>query len=51
MRQVPQVEAAMGKQTLALLAALDTACTSVDDLGRAHRRVICDSHMTLRTRI
>jgi transposase len=35
MRHLPQVEAAMGKQTLALLAALDTACTSVDDLGRA----------------
>jgi hypothetical protein len=25
----------MGKQTLALLAALETACTSVTDLGRA----------------
>lgn len=29
------VETAMGKQTLALLAALDTACTSVEDLGQA----------------
>jgi transposase len=28
-------EAAMGKQTLVLLAALNTACVSVDDLGRA----------------
>src|SRR6202453_5065401 len=35
MRQPAQVEAAMGKQTLALLAALNTACASVDDLGQA----------------
>ena len=35
LRQLPQVEAAMGRQTLALLAALNTACASVDDLGTA----------------
>lgn len=35
MRHLPQVETAMGKQTLALLAALNTACVSVDDLGQA----------------
>lgn len=35
LRQLPQVEAAMGKQALALLAALNTACASVDDLGQA----------------
>jgi hypothetical protein len=35
MTHLPQVEAAMGKQTLALLAALNTACVSVDDLGQA----------------
>ena len=29
------VETAMGQHTLALLAALDTACNSVEDLGRA----------------
>jgi transposase len=29
------VETAMGKHTLALLAALDTACTNVDELGQA----------------
>lgn len=35
MRHLAQVEAAMGKQTSALLAALNTACASVDDLGQA----------------
>jgi hypothetical protein len=35
MRHLPQVEAAMGKQTSALLPALNTACASVDDLGQA----------------
>lgn len=35
MRHLAQVEAAMGKQTLALLAALNTACAGVDDLGQA----------------
>jgi hypothetical protein len=35
MRHLAQVEAAMGRQTLALLAALNTACASVDDLGQA----------------
>ena len=35
MRHPAQVETAMGKQTLALLAALNTACASVDDLGQA----------------
>jgi transposase len=35
LRQPVLVEAAMGKQALALLAALDTACTSVEDLGQA----------------
>lgn len=35
LRQPILVENAMGDQVLALLAALNTACTSVDDLGRA----------------
>jgi transposase len=35
LRQPVQVEAAMGKHTLALLAALETACTNVDELGQA----------------
>ena len=35
LHQPGQVEAAMGKQALALLAALTTACTSVDELGQA----------------
>ncbi|MBV8181900.1 MAG: IS110 family transposase [Mycobacterium sp.] len=35
LRQPPRVEAAMGKQTLALLSALNAACISVDDLGQA----------------
>jgi transposase len=35
MRHLPQVEAAMGKQTSALLAALNTACAGVEDLGQA----------------
>jgi Transposase/Transposase IS116/IS110/IS902 family len=35
LRAPVQVEAAMGTQTLALLAALNTACTSVEDLGQA----------------
>jgi transposase len=35
MRHLAQVEAAMGRQTSALLAALNTACASVDDLGQA----------------
>jgi transposase len=35
LRQPLLVEAAMGKQTLALLAVLDTACTNVEDLGQA----------------
>lgn len=35
LRQPPQVEVAMGQQTLALLAELDAACTSVNDLGQA----------------
>jgi transposase len=35
LRQPVQVEAAMGKHTQALLAALETACTNVDELGQA----------------
>ena len=35
LRQPLRVENAMGKHTLALLAALDTACTNVEDLGQA----------------
>lgn len=35
LRQLPLVEAAMGRQTLALLAALDAACQSVVELGQA----------------
>jgi transposase len=35
LRQPVLVENAMGFQTLALLAALGTACTSVEDLGQA----------------
>lgn len=35
LRQPVLVEVAMGVQVLALLAALDTACASVEDLGRA----------------
>jgi transposase len=35
MRQLPLVEDAMGAQTLALLRALDAACTSADDLADA----------------
>jgi transposase len=35
MRQLPLVEQAMGRQTLALLAQLDAACTAADDLERA----------------
>jgi transposase len=35
LRQPVLVENAMGVQVLALLAALDTACSSVEDLGRA----------------
>jgi Transposase IS116/IS110/IS902 family len=35
LRQPLLVETAMGKHTLALLAALDTACTNVDELGQA----------------
>ena len=35
LRQLPLVESAMGRQTLALLAALDAACVSVDELGQA----------------
>ena len=35
MRHLAQVEAAMGKQASALLAALNTACISVNELGRA----------------
>lgn len=35
LHQPPLVETAMGHQTLALLAVLDTACASVDDLGQA----------------
>ena len=35
LRQPVLVETAMGRQTLALLAALDTACASVVDLGQA----------------
>jgi hypothetical protein len=35
LRQPVLVETAMGRQTLALLAALDTACSSVEDLGQA----------------
>jgi hypothetical protein len=35
LRQPLLVETAMGKQALALLAALDTACTNVDELGQA----------------
>lgn len=35
MRQLPQVELAMGRQAIALLRQLDAACTSVDDLADA----------------
>jgi transposase len=35
LRQPVLVETAMGKNALALLAALDTACTNLDELGRA----------------
>jgi hypothetical protein len=35
LRQPVLVENAMGTQALALLAALDTACISVEDLGQA----------------
>ena len=35
LRQPVQVETAMGKHALALLAALDTACANVDHLGTA----------------
>ena len=35
LRQPLLVETAMGKHALALLAALDTACANVDDLGQA----------------
>jgi transposase len=35
LHQPIQVETAMGKHALALLAALDTACTNVDELGQA----------------
>jgi len=35
MRQLPLVEQAMGRQTLALLRQLDAACTSADDLEQA----------------
>jgi transposase len=35
MRQLPLVEAAMGRQALALLGQLDAACTAADDLERA----------------
>jgi len=35
LRQQPLVEEAMGTATLALLAALDTACSNVDQLGEA----------------
>ena len=34
-RQLPLVEAAMGRQALALLGQLDAACTSADNLERA----------------
>ncbi|WP_409470325.1 IS110 family transposase [Streptomyces sp. HC307] len=35
MRQLPLVEEAMGRQTLALLRQLDAACTSAEDLAEA----------------
>ena len=35
LRQPALVETAMGRQALALLATLDTACASVDELGQA----------------
>lgn len=35
LRQPLRVEAALGQQAVALLAALDTACASVDELGHA----------------
>jgi transposase len=35
MRQLPLVEQAMGRQTLALLRQLDAACAAADDLQRA----------------
>jgi transposase len=35
MRQLPLVEQAMGRQTLALLRQLDAACTSAEDLAEA----------------
>jgi hypothetical protein len=38
MRQLPSVEEAMGRQTLALLRQLDVACTSAEDLAAAHHR-------------
>ena len=35
MRQLPLVEQAMGKQSIALLRQLDAACASADELGQA----------------
>ena len=35
MRQLPLVEQAMGRQSLALLGQLDAACTAADDLEQA----------------
>ena len=35
MRQLPLVEQAMGRQTLALLRQLDAACAAADDLEHA----------------
>ena len=43
MRQLPRVEAAMGQQTSALLAVLDTACANVDELGKASAKLF-ESH-------
>lgn len=35
MRQLPLVETAMGRQTLALLGKFEAACTAADDLAEA----------------
>lgn len=39
LRQLARVEAAMGQQTLALLAALTTACVNVEELGQASAKL------------
>jgi hypothetical protein len=56
LHQLPLVEDAFGHQALALLAALNTACTNAEDLA-AHHRTFCqtpgrrDHHQPARTRI